>query len=50
MCSYVSKNTSKPLAKSYGTKQYRKKLIYTIPNGLLNERCDECAKAKINVS
>jgi hypothetical protein len=48
MCPHISKKTSKPLVKSFGTKQFHKS-SYTIPKGLPNERCGECAKVEINV-
>ncbi len=44
MCQHISKQKSKPFAKSLKTKQYCKSLD-TIFNGLSNERRDECIKA-----
>ncbi len=49
MCLHISKQKSKPLAKSLGTKQYHKS-SYIIFKGLSNERRGECIKAEINAS
>jgi hypothetical protein len=47
ICPHTSKKISKPLAKSFGTKQFHKS-SYTIPKRLSNERCGECVKVEIN--
>jgi hypothetical protein len=49
MCPHISKKKSKPLVESFGMKQSHKS-SYTIPKGLLDERCGEHAKEKINTS
>jgi hypothetical protein len=45
MCLHISKNSSKPLVESSWTKQAQKS-SYTILEGLLDERCGKCVKAK----
>jgi len=47
MYMHISKQKSKPLAKSLGRKQYRKS-SHTIFKGLSDERCGECIKVEIN--
>jgi hypothetical protein len=49
MCPYTSKKKSKPLTKSFTTKQSCKNL-YTILKGWLDEKWDEHVKTKINAS
>ncbi len=49
MCPHTSKKRSKPLVKSFGTKQSRKS-SYTILEGPMEERCDEWTKLETNVS
>jgi hypothetical protein len=49
MCPHTLKNGSKPLVKSFGTKQPRKS-SYTILKGPLEERPGELTKAEANAS
>ncbi len=48
MCLHISKNRSKPLVQSLGTKQSCKS-SYTIPEGISDERRGKHVKVKINV-